>query len=87
MVGGRHQFFPERKLNTITYNIEDAYQGLYQQIRCYLGKSRKGLPAEPLPDALGLLYHQHNMSEALDRQRAGHKERPLPKIVCGEALL
>ncbi len=52
MVGDRHQFFPDRKLNTIAYSIEDTYQGLYQQIRDYLGKSRKGPPAEPLPEAL-----------------------------------
>jgi len=42
MVGGRHQFFPKRTLDTIEYSIEDTYQGLYQQLRGYLGKSKKG---------------------------------------------
>ena len=47
IVGGRHQFFPRRDLDTIEYSIEDTYQGLYQQLRGYLGKSRKGQPQKP----------------------------------------
>jgi len=42
MVGGRHQFFPKRELETVEYSIEHTYQGLYQEIRGYLGKPRKG---------------------------------------------
>jgi len=38
IVGGRHQFFPKRELETIEYSIEDTYQGLYQEIRKALGK-------------------------------------------------
>ncbi len=38
LVGGRHQFFPKRELQTVEYSIEAAYQGLYQQIRGYLGR-------------------------------------------------
>jgi superfamily II DNA/RNA helicase/HKD family nuclease len=41
-VGGRHQFFPKRQLDTIEYSIEDTYQGLYQQLRGYIGKPKKG---------------------------------------------
>jgi len=52
MVAGRHQFFPKRELDTIEYSIEDTYQGLYQQLRGYLGRARKGLPTELLPDEL-----------------------------------
>jgi len=52
MVGGRHQFFPTRELETIEYSIEDTYQGLYQQLRGYLGKRRKGQPATPHLDEL-----------------------------------
>ena len=52
IVGGRHQFFPKRELETIEYSIEDTYQGLYQQLRGYLGKARKGQPAKPLADEL-----------------------------------
>ncbi len=52
MVGGRHQFFPKRELETIEYSIEDTYQGLYQELRSYLGKSRKGYLIEPIPGVL-----------------------------------
>ncbi len=44
IVAGNHQYFPKRELETIEYSIEGAYQGLYQQIRGYLGKPRKGQP-------------------------------------------
>lgn len=37
-VAGKHQFFPKRQLETIEYSIEDTYQGLYQELRGYLGK-------------------------------------------------
>jgi superfamily II DNA/RNA helicase len=39
IVGSKHQFFPQRALETIEYSIEATYQGLYQQIRQYLGHS------------------------------------------------
>ena len=38
LVGGRKQFFPERRLETITYSIEATYAGLYRQLRGYLGR-------------------------------------------------
>jgi len=47
MVGGRHQFFAKRELETIDYSIEETYQGLYQELRGYLGKGRKGQPLKP----------------------------------------
>ncbi len=47
IVGGRHQFFPKRELDTIRYSIEETYQGLYQQLRGYLGTARKGQPQKP----------------------------------------
>ena len=37
LVGGKKQFFPKRVLETISYSIEDAYQGLYFRLRGYLG--------------------------------------------------
>ncbi len=40
-VGGRHQFFPKRELDTITYSIEDTYRGLYQELLGYIGKPSK----------------------------------------------
>lgn len=40
LVGSKKQFFPKRELETITYSIEDTYQGLYQKLRSYLGRPR-----------------------------------------------
>ena len=37
MVGGRHQYFPQRELDTLRYSIDATYSGLYDQIRGYLG--------------------------------------------------
>lgn len=52
IVGGRHQFFPKRELETIEYSIEDTYQGLYQDIRKSLGKPGNGHPKTPLKNEL-----------------------------------
>ncbi len=40
VVGGKKQFFPKRVLETISYNIEDTYQGLYFKLREHIGKPR-----------------------------------------------
>ena len=40
LVGGKKQFFPKRSLETVSYSIEDTYQGLYHELRDYLGKPR-----------------------------------------------
>jgi hypothetical protein len=45
IVGGRHQFFPSRALTTLTYSIEDTYQGLYQQLRGFLRTTPSNQPA------------------------------------------
>jgi len=52
IVGGRHQFFPKRELETIEYSIEDTYRGLYQDLRGYIGKPRKIVPVKPYKDEL-----------------------------------
>ena len=50
LVAGQHQFFPKRELETIEYSIEDTYQGLYQELRGYLGKApEKKQAAKPQP--------------------------------------
>lgn len=51
LVGGRPQFFPQRELETITYSIEETYQGLYDQLRRYLGRPREDQLSPP-PDEL-----------------------------------
>lgn len=38
MVGGRHQYFPKRELETLRYSIEDTYKDLYDDIRSCLGR-------------------------------------------------
>ena len=40
VVGGNKQFFPNRVLETVSYNIEDTYRGLYLRLREHLGKPR-----------------------------------------------
>lgn len=40
IVGGRHQFFPVRKLKTLRYCIEDSYDGFYEFLRICLGKPK-----------------------------------------------
>jgi superfamily II DNA or RNA helicase len=55
LVGGRHQYFPKRRLETIEYSIEDTYKnGLYQDLRKYLGigKSSKQKSLKTLTNTL-----------------------------------
>lgn len=52
VVAGKPQFFPKRKLQTIEYSIEETYQGLYKDIRNYLGHARRRLPKDPLKKEL-----------------------------------
>lgn len=63
LVGGRHQFFPQRELMTITYSIEEAYQGLYDKIRRYLGRPHRDqleVPPDELTYARYGLWHYVN---------------------------
>jgi len=69
IVGGKHQFFPKRELGTIEYSIEATYQGLYQELRSYLGKSRKGYPVEPVPGELSYARYSLYHFVAKDKQR------------------
>ena len=41
MVAGRHNFFPHRELEILRYSIGDTYNGLYQELREYLGRPRE----------------------------------------------
>ena len=91
MVGGKHQFFPKRELETIEYSIEDTYQGLYQELRGYLGKPRKGKPAKAVPDgeltyARYGLWHYVNAEKQKKEpyaslQRAGANLRGLMRVL------
>lgn len=91
LVGGKHQFFPKRELETIEYSIEDTYQGLYQQLRGYLGKPRKGKPASAMPDGeltyarYGLWHYvkagKRKAEPYVSLQRAGANLRGLMRIL------
>jgi len=78
MVAGRHQFFPKRELETIEYSIEDAYQGLYQELRGYLGKPRKALPEKP--PAGELTYARYGLWHYVvpEKQRQEPLRQPAP---------
>jgi len=90
IVGGRHQFFPKRELETIEYSIEATYQGLYQQILKFLGRPR-GQSNEASND-LELTYaryglwnyvHKDKQKKApyTDLHRAGRNLRGLIRIM------
>ena len=91
LVGGKHQFFPKRELETIEYSIEDTYQGLYQELRGYLGKASegqtgKGLPAGELTYARYGLWHYVNAEKQKKEpytslQRAGANLRGLMRVL------
>lgn len=90
LVGGKHQFFPKRELQTITYSIEDTYQGLYRQLRGYLGKSGRGKVAKTITGELtyaryGLWHYvrpDKQMKEPyVSLQRAGANLRGLMRIL------
>ncbi len=46
-VGGRKQFFPQRKLETPRYDLNATYEGLYGQLRAMLGSDQRTSPGEP----------------------------------------
>jgi len=69
MVGGKHQFFPKRELETIEYSIEDTYQGLYQQLRGFLGKARRSQPDKPNKDEL--TYARYGLWHYVSKAKQG----------------
>lgn len=71
IVGGKHQFFPKRELETIEYSIEETYQGLYQELRKYLGKSRKGQPKTPPVDEL--TYARYGLWHYVLKEKQRHE--------------
>jgi hypothetical protein len=48
---------------------------------------RNGVSGEPLLKALSRIYDQHNLREWVDRRGLHATTRPVPKIVCSEALV
>ena len=92
LVGGRRQFFPQRQLETVEYSIEATYQGLYGQLRDYLGHTpdQAGSPEPVRPDSLtyaryGLWHYvratKQDRPPYSDLQRAGANLRGLMRIM------
>ncbi|MGI9061422.1 MAG: helicase-related protein [Ktedonobacteraceae bacterium] len=90
LVGGRHQFFPKRILETIEYSIEDTYRGLYQDLRTFIGKPRKGQAAQVAEDELtfaryGLWQYvmksKQKQEPYVTMQRAGTNLRGLIRVL------
>lgn len=90
VVGGRHQFFPRRELETIEYSIEKTYQGLYQQIRTMLGRSGGKPSGKPKGDELtyaryGLWHYvvkdKQKKPPYSDLHRAGTNLRGLIRVL------
>ncbi|MBM3331903.1 helicase [candidate division WOR-3 bacterium] len=90
LVGERHQFFPKRELETVEYSIDDTYQGLYQQIRGFLGKGKHGCQTEIVKDELtyaryGLWHYvkpeMRKKAPYDDLQHAGANLRGLVRIL------
>jgi hypothetical protein len=48
---------------------------------------RNGVSGEPLQKALARIYDQHNLREWVDRRSLHATGRPVPRIVCSEALV
>ena len=73
-----------------TFLIEETYQGLYQQLRGYLGKARKGKPAKAMVGELsyaryGLWHYVHAEKQKkepyVSLQRAGANLRGLMRVL------
>ncbi|HQE19545.1 MAG TPA: phospholipase D-like domain-containing protein [Aggregatilineales bacterium] len=89
MVGGRPNYFPHRELHTVQYSIEETYQGLYQQLRAYMG-APDAVYGQDMPDDQ-LAYARYGLwryvkPELQDRppyaelQRAGINLRGLMRV-------
>ena len=71
IVAGRHQFFPKRELEAIEYSIEDTYQGLYQELRGYLGKPRRGVPIKAPSEEL--TYARYGLWHYVAKDKQKHE--------------
>jgi len=90
IVGDQHRFFPKRELETIEYSIEDTYQGLYQELRQYIGKSRKRQSVKPPINELSyaryglwnyVLKDKQRQESYTTLQRAGANLRGLMRVL------
>lgn len=94
IVGGKHQFFPKRELNTIEYSIEDTYNGLYDRLRRCLGTDKQTQlkpPKSVLTYARYGLWHyarseKQKRSPYIDLHQAGANLRGLIRVLMFKRL-
>ena len=48
---------------------------------------RNGVSGEPLLKSLARIYDQHNLRDWVDRRSLHVAARPVPRIICSEALV
>lgn len=91
-VDGQPRFFPRRELETVEYSIDDTYNGLYQQLRGYMGRARDNRAGQLdiTPDELtfaryGLWHYvqpeKRKRAPYIDLHRAGVNLRGLIRIM------
>jgi SNF2 family DNA or RNA helicase len=91
-VDGQPRFFPRRELETVEYSIDDTYNGLYQQLRGYMGRARDNRAGQldVAPDELtfaryGLWHYvqpeKQKRAPYTDLHRAGVNLRGLIRIM------
>lgn len=89
LVDGRRQFFPKRRLETVQYSIEAAYDGLYDELRGYMGRPR-GEGTEPPEDELTYAHYglwnyvlptKRNQEPYTTLRRAGFNLRGLIRVL------
>ena len=84
-IGDKHQFFPQRKLTTVQYSIEDTYQGLYQEIRKRLGTGRTTTTTQLTYARYGLWHYVKKAKQEVapyrDLQSAGRNLRGLIRVL------
>lgn len=84
-IGDTHQFFPQRKLTTVQYSIEDTYQGLYQKIRKHLGTARTTNVTQLTYARYGLWHYvkkgKQEVAPYRDLQSAGRNLRGLIRVL------
>lgn len=93
------KFLDLNEAEEILRQLRKDNPGEYEQIaslrdgiRSTMATSDKGLyvfceATYPNLKSLGQIYHQHNMQDWVDRRRLQFEERPIPKVVCSEALV
>jgi superfamily II DNA or RNA helicase len=75
LVNGEKQFFPRRRLQTVEYSIEASYNGLYDELRSYLGQSQSAAE-DPGGNGHG---GSRNAKETLTYARYGVGDYVLPE--------